>query len=384
MSALFDSVPAVIVLTGALVGLAAALPGLFLVLRGAAMLADAISHSVLLGIVLVWLASGATAGPLQLLGAALAGLATVWLVEALGASGLVRPDAAIGLVFPALFALGVLLVNLNARNLHLDADAVLLGQIGLVWLETLPVAGVEVPRAVATLAAVLALNAAFVAAFWKELKLAAFDPGLAQALGFRPALLGRALLVLTALTAVAAFEAVGAVLFVAFVIVPPAAALMLTDRLGAALGLAAALAVASAAAGYALAEAGDVSIAGSMAAAAGAGFAAAFLLAPGRGLVARRRQARRMRAETDARALVAHLLTHGGAEGRASAETEARALREHLMWPEARARAAILQGLDRALIRREGETLVLTAKGRAVAEETLAPHDRRAETGGAR
>ncbi len=376
MSALIDSVPATIVLTGALVGMAAALPGIFLVLRGAAMLADAISHAVVLGIVGVWLLTGATSGPLQLLGAALTGLLTVWLVEALTRTGLVASDAAIGLVFPALFALGVLLVNLNARNLHLDADAVLLGQIGLVWLDTLPVAGLEVPRAVLTLAAVLALNAGFVALFWKELKLATFDPGLAEALGFRPARLGRALLGLTSLTAVAAFEAVGAVLFVAFVIVPPATALLLTDRLATAVVLAAGVAVAAAAAGYGLAEAGDVSIAGSMAGVAGLAFAAAFLLAPGRGAIARQLQARAARRATDVRALVAHLLTHGGAEGRAGAETEVRALREHLMWSEARARAAILQGLDRALLRREGETLALTPKGRAVAEETLAPHAR--------
>jgi manganese/zinc/iron transport system permease protein len=374
VSLLFDSIPAMIVLTGALVGIAAALPGTFLVLRGSSMLADAISHAILLGIVGVWLLTGATGGPLQLVGAAAAGLACVWLVEGLTRSGLVRSDAAIGLVFPALFALGVLLVNLNARNLHLDADAVLLGQIGLVWIDTIPLAGVEVPRAVVTLAVVAAVNAAFVAAFWKELKLSSFDPGLAEALGFRPERLGRVLLVLTSLTAVAAFEAVGAVLFVAFVVVPPATALMLTDRLGRAVAGACALAVAAAAGGYGLAEAGDVSIAGSMAALAGAGFAAAFLLAPGRGVLARRLQARRVRADTDAHALVAHLLTHGGAEGRANAETEAQALRDHLMWTEARAREAILRGLDRALLLREGEVLALTSKGRAVAEETLAPH----------
>jgi manganese/zinc/iron transport system permease protein len=114
-----------IVATGALVGIAAALPGTFLVLRGSAMLTDAISHSILLGIFVVWWLSGATSGPLQLAGAALAGLAAVALIELVARSRLVRMDAAIGLVFPAFFALGVLLISLFARDVHLDEHAVL-------------------------------------------------------------------------------------------------------------------------------------------------------------------------------------------------------------------------------------------------------------------
>lgn len=373
MSALVQSIPAMIVLTGALVGLAAVLPGTFLVLRGSAMLADAVSHAIVLGIVLAWLATGAMSGPVQIVGAAAAGLACVWLAEALAASGLVRTDAAIGLAFPALFAAGVLLINLNARNLHLDADAVLLGQIGLVWIETVQIAGLAVPRAVVTLAAVLTLNAGFVALFWKELKLAAFDPGLAAALGFRPRLLDNALLALTAVTAVAAFEAVGAVLFVSFAIVPPATALLLSDRLGRVVGLAALAAVAAAVAGYAAAAAWDISIAGSMAAAAGMFLTAAALLAPGRGALAARQVARAAREDTDARALAAHLLTHAGDAG-ATEEVETRALSSHLMWDAARARRVILAGLDRGLIRREGDLLRLTGKGREVAAETRTPH----------
>jgi len=373
MSTLFASIPAMIVLTGALVGLAAVLPGTFLVLRGSAMLADAVSHAIVLGIIVTWLATGAMGGPLQIAGAAGAGLLCVWLAEALARSGLVKADAAIGLAFPAMFALGILLINLNARNLHLDADAVLLGQIGLVWIETVEVAGLAVPRAVLTLAGVLVLNAAFVAAFWKELTLSVFDPGLAAAFGFRPRLLGNALLALTAVTAVAGFEAVGAVLFVAFAIVPPATALLLSDRLGRALALAALLAVAAAVAGYGVAVAGDVSIAGAMACVAGAFLALAALLAPGQGLLAGRRAARAAAADTDARALAAHLLTHAG-DGGAEEEAEARALSDHLMWDGPRARRVILASLDRGLIARAGTRLRLTAKGRAVASETRAPH----------
>jgi manganese/zinc/iron transport system permease protein len=352
-----------IFLTGALVGLAAAPPGLFLVLRGTAMLTDALSHSIVLGIVLVWLLTGAVSGPVQLLGAALTGVATVALTGALQRTRLVAADAAIGLVFPAMFAAGVLLINLFARDVHVDADTVLLGEIALVWLETVTVAGVEVPVSVLTLACVLVVNLGFVALFWKELVLGSFDPALASALGLRPALLHQGLLVLTAVTAVAAFEAVGAILFIAFVVVPAAAALFLTERPARALGLAMALAVLAAGLGQGAAFRLDVSIGGMMAVAAGGLFALVLVVAPRRGVEA---------ADRDARALVAHLFTHEDTPEAATECTED-ALSAHLRWEPARGAAVILRGLDRGLIARDGAALALTPKGRAEAAAFLTP-----------
>lgn len=361
-----------IFLTGALVGAAAAPLGLFLVLRGTAMLTDAIGHSIVLGIVLVWMLTGATAGPVQLLGAALAGVATVLLTGVVQRSGLVASDAAIGLVFPALFAAGVLLINIYARDVHVDADTVLLGEIGLVWLETVDVAGVEVPVSVLTLAIVLAVNLAFVGALWKELKLGSFDPALAAALGLAPGLLTQGLLVLTSVTAVASFEAVGAILFIAFAIVPAACALFLTDRPGRALGVAVAVAVGAAALGQWLAFRLDVSIGGMMAVTAGAIFGLTLVVAPRRGVIARLLRRRAEAANRDARTLVAHLYTH---EDSADAATECgeAALSDHLHWPAERAAAVILHGLDRGLILRQGAMLALTPKGRAEAQAIFDP-----------
>lgn len=371
MSALFADIGLMIVLTGALVGTASSLVGLFLVLRGNAMLSDAVSHSIVLGIVLVWLATGQTAGPVQIVGAGLAGLVTVLLSDALARSRLVRDDAAIGLVFPALFALGVLLISIHARDLHLDVDAVLLGEIGFVWLDIVPVGGAEVPRAVLTLAAMTVVNGAFVALFWKELKLATFDPGLAAALGFAPGVLSMALLGLTSATAVAAFDAVGAILFVAFVIVPPATALLLTDRVGRALVLAVAVSVAASAAGYALALRWDVSIGGMMAVMTGVFFAAAFLLGPRHGLLAQRLRRRAQRDDVACRTLVMHLHSHH-ATAAAEEENTARALHDHLAWPRDKVRRTIHQALDRGMIRREDGLLAPTEKGRAVAMTAIA------------
>ncbi len=372
MSELLASVPFAIQATGALVGIAGALLGTFLVLRGDAMTTDAISHSILLGIVLVWMATGLTSGPLQIAGAALAGLATVLLVQLLVRTGRMKDDAAIGLVFPALFSVGVLLLNVYARDVHIDAHTVLLGEIGFVWLDTVPVAGFEVPRALLWMALVALVDAAFVAAFYKELKLATFDPALAAALGFAPAALGLALLGLTSATAVAAFDAVGVVLFLAFVIVPPSAAYLLTDALWRVLAYACGIAVASSVLGYAAAVRLDVSIGGSMALATGAFLAIALAFGPRHGLIARAIRRRGRRSSNENRALCVHLHHHED-DAEAEVENAVHALRAHLRWSDAHARAVVARSLDAGLIRRQGDRLLLTPKGRATAREITAP-----------
>ncbi|TVR82613.1 MAG: metal ABC transporter permease [Rhodospirillales bacterium] len=274
VAAFFDSIPAMILLTGVLVGAAAALPGVFLVLRGNAMLTDAISHSIVFGVIMVWLLTRELSGPVQLIGAGLTGVLTVALTEALTRTGLVRTDAAIGLVFSMLFAAGILLIAIFARQVHLHADTILLGEIGFVWMRTTPVMGIAVPVSVLMLGVVLVLNLAFVVLFWKELKLATFDPALAAALGFAPATLHYTLLTLTSVTAVAAFDAVGPVLFIAFVIVPPATALLMTRRLALIVPLAIALATLASVSGYVLADHWNVAIGGMMATMTGVLFVA--------------------------------------------------------------------------------------------------------------
>lgn len=374
IAAVFGSIPAMIVLTGVLAGASAALLGSFLVLRGNAMLTDAISHSIVFGIVVVWLVTGQVSGPVQLLGAALTGVLTVVLSELLARSQLVRMDAAIGLVFPALFATGVILISLNARTVHIDVNTVLLGEIGFVWLHTVGLFGVQVPVSVVTLGAVLLVNLAAVLALWKELKLATFDPGLAAALGFLPGVLHHGLLTLTSVTAVAAFDAVGAVLFIAFVTVPPATAYLLTRRLWLMVTLAVSLSASACVAGYGLAVWLDVSIGGMMACMTGAWFVLALLLAPERGLVSQALRWRRERLDHDCRTLVAHLFTHEGTPSMAE-ESTLRALVHHLRWPEPRARAAILRAHDRALIERRAGLLALRPKGRAEARSIFGRHD---------
>ncbi len=289
---------AIVILTGVLVAASCALVGSFLVLRKLSLVGDAISHTVLLGIVVGALIAGSVTGLPTLLGATVVGLLTVALVEAVTRSGLVKEDAAIGIVFPALFALGVVLVSRYAGNVHLDVEHVLYGEIAYAPFDTLEVGGVELgPRPLWTLGAIAALDLLFVLAFYKELKLASFDPGLAAALGLSPAVLHYALMGMVSLTTVGAFDAVGAILVVAFLIVPPATAYLLTDRLPVMLLLATGAGALSAVGGYALSRALDASIAGSMATVTGILFALAFLFSPSHGLVARAVRLARLRRE---------------------------------------------------------------------------------------
>ncbi|HEX5044685.1 MAG TPA: metal ABC transporter permease [Candidatus Polarisedimenticolaceae bacterium] len=284
-----------ILLVGSVVAASCAILGCFLVLRRMALLGDAISHAVLPGIVVAFLLTGSRAPLPMLLGAGALGLLTVFAVEVLTRTRRLAGDASIGVVFPALFSLGVLLISRYTAQVDLDLDCVLYGEIAYAPWDLWVVSGVSLgPRALWINGALLLLDLAFVGILWKELKLSTFDAELAAALGFSPVLLHYLLMTAVSMTVVGAFESVGAILVVALLVVPPATAFLLTDRLSTMVGLAAACGVLSTLLGYALARALDASIAGSMATAAGGLFLLALVLSPGHGLVTREWRRRRL------------------------------------------------------------------------------------------
>ncbi|HYE57256.1 MAG TPA: metal ABC transporter permease [Rhodothermales bacterium] len=354
-----------IIAVAIVVAVACALPGTYLVLRRMAMLSDAISHAVLPGLVVGFLLAGRVTSPLLMVGAALAGVATAALVEGVTRSGRVREDAAIGLVFPALFALGVVLIARFADRVHLDTDAVLLGELAFVPFDRLAAFGYDLgPRALWIGGGLLALNAAFVGLLRKELALTTFDDDHAATLGFRPALVQMALVVVVSITSVGAFDAVGSVLVVAFFAGPPATALFFARRLSTVLALAAGIAAACALVGYGLARVLDASIAGAMALVVGAAFAGAALFAPEKGLMARRRLLGRQRDTFAARTLAVHLSTH---EASPEAETECsrRHLTDHLHWTPAFATRAVERAVRDGWVQARGDRLYLTPQGHA-------------------
>jgi manganese/zinc/iron transport system permease protein len=277
----------IIILTAVLVAIPCALLGTLLVLRQMAMMGDAISHAVLPGIVVAFFISESLGSLTALVGAGVFGLLTAVLVEALRNTGRVKEDSSIGIVFTALFALGVFLVSKFAREVHLDLNHVLYGEIAFAPLNALLVGGLNLgPRSLWTLGIVTTLAVGLVLLLYKELKIATFDSGLAASLGLSPALVHYLLMGAVSITTVGAFDSVGAVLVVAFLIVPPASAYLLTERLSTMMALAVALGTGSAVVGYYLAAVMDVAIAGMMAVVAGGLFVLALLFSPSHGLVA--------------------------------------------------------------------------------------------------
>lgn len=354
------------------VAVACALPGCFLVLRRMALLSDAISHSILLGIVLAFFWVQDLASPVLILAAAATGVVTVALVEALHATRRVKEDAAIALVFPALFSAAVLLIARHAGDVHLDVDAVLLGELAFAPLRRFSWNGVDLgPRTLWVMGAILALNAAFVGLFYKELKLSTFDRGLSAALGFSPMLVQYAFMSTVSITAVGAFDAVGSILVVALMIAPPAAARLLTHRLPVLLLLAAGFGAASALLGFQVALLLDASIAGCMAVAAGGLFVGALLLAPDRGLVARLLVRRRQRVEFAGLMLSIHLLNHEGTP-RAPEENRLGHLPEHLRWSDDFALRVARHAEREGLLTRSADgRLDLTPLGREAARHLM-------------
>jgi manganese/zinc/iron transport system permease protein len=274
-----------ILLTGALVGVNCGLVGTFLVLRKMAMLSDAISHSVLLGIVGAYLVSHQLQGPSMLIGALIVGLLTAFFVQFLHQSG-VQADAAIGVVFTALFAVGVILISLFADRVHLDVEHALMGEIAFVPWDVLEINGMTLgPKAVWLLGFVLVVNLFVIIIGYKELKISSFDPEMAMTLGIPGLFIHYVLMGMLSLTTVASFDSVGAILVVAMLIVPSATAYLWTDRLSVMLVLSALFGVLSSFIGYIFAAWLNVSISGSMAAASGVLFTLTFFFSPKHGFI---------------------------------------------------------------------------------------------------
>ena len=276
-----------ILLTASLVGLSCGIIGVFLILRKTAMMADAISHTVLLGIVLAFIVTREVSGTAMLVGGILAGILTAFLVQWLY-SLQVQHDASIGIVFTTLFAIGVILIATSVGNAHLDVQHALMGEITFIPFHkiTLPIIG-AIPQATALLLFVFLIVLFCVVAFYKEWKIMSFDPALAASLGIPVLLMHYVFMGLVSVTTVASFDAVGAIMVVAMLITPAASAYLWTDKLSIMLVLSGGFGVLSAIIGYYIAAWIDTSISGSMAFATGMVFLVSFIFSPKHGIIAK-------------------------------------------------------------------------------------------------
>ncbi len=267
-----------VILTGILAAAACGLIGSFLVLRKNAMLGDAISHSVLPGLVLAFLITASRNVVPMILGAGAMGLLTAYLTETLDRTGRLYKDAALAIVFTLLFSVGVILVSVYAGQIDLDQECVLYGEIAYAPWDTFVIGGADYgPRPVWILGGVLLANLLFILLFYKQLKISSFDPEIARAVGVNERLWHYLLMTMVSLTVVAAFESVGAILVVAMLIIPGATAHLLTHRLPTLLILSVVIGIACAVGGFFAASWFDASIAGFMAVVGGIIFAVAAL-----------------------------------------------------------------------------------------------------------
>jgi len=272
--------------TAAVVSAGCAVVGSLLVVRRLSLLGDAISHAVLPGIVVAVLLGGRPGDLSVLVGATVAALVTVGLTRFFQQQGGLAEDAGTGVAFTTLFAIGVLLVTISGSRIDLDPGCILYGILELVPFDTIPLAGWEVPRAFVSAAAVLVVVSLGLMSTWRWQVFTAFDADAARAAGVPTTAVTVGLLAGVSLATVAGFEAVGAILVVAMLVVPAAAAERLALRLHHVLGLAVLLAMTGAVVGYLAAWHFNTSAAGMMAVVLGLEYVVAILIAPQDGLLA--------------------------------------------------------------------------------------------------
>lgn len=213
---------------------ATSLPGIFVVLRKQSMLVDGIGHAVFPGIVLGFFISRDLTSPVLVVGAALAGLIVVLGANALRRTRMISGDAPLGLVFPALFAVGVILASSSLTNVHLDTHVVLVGDLNLAAFDRLVVGGVDIgPRYLYVMLVILIINALFLGLLLPKLTVSTFDPEFATLIGVPMRTLNIAFMFLVSLTVTAAFHAAGALLVIALMVTPAATAHLVSQRMGA-------------------------------------------------------------------------------------------------------------------------------------------------------
>ncbi|HEY1174218.1 MAG TPA: metal ABC transporter permease [Verrucomicrobiae bacterium] len=278
-----------IALMGFFVATACGLVGNYLMMRRMALVGDAISHSVLPGIAIAFLLSKSRGTLAMFLGALVAGVVTTILIEVIHKKSRVKQDAAIGIAFTSLFAVGVIIISMFASQVDLDQECVLYGEIAFVPFGD-PVKLSEtfsVPLPVLRMGIVAVITLAFVVLFYKQLLVSSFDAGLATSLGINATFVHYALMCWLSIVVVSAFESVGAVLVVAMLILPGATAFMLSHRLPVIHALTVLVAALSSLLGVHLATWLNCSMAGAMVVMASFLFALAWVFSPLEGLLVR-------------------------------------------------------------------------------------------------
>lgn len=312
--------------------IACAILGVFLVLRRLSMVSDAISHSVLLGIVIGYFITKDIGSIYLIIGASLFGVLTTFCIELLIKSKRVSEDASVGIIFPLFFSIAVILITRYARNVHLDTDIVLIGEVILAPLHRVNFFGLGIPKALLQMSIVFLINITFITVFFTKLKISSFDPVYAMVEGIAGAALYYVFMALVSFTAVSAFESVGAILTIAFFISPAASAYLISKDLKITLLLSALFGIFNACIGYFLAVKFNVSMSGMCAAVSGMTFLITNIVYPG-GILTKVIRNIKNKNRFNRELLILHIGNHSGTE-EALGELGYATIMKHIGWSD--------------------------------------------------
>ena len=349
--------------------LACAVLGVFLVLRRLSMVSDAISHSVLLGIVIGYFVTKDIGSVLLIIGASLFGVLTTVCIELLIKSKRVTEDASVGIIFPLFFSIAVILITRYARNVHLDTEVVLIGEIILAPLHRINFLGISLPKALVQMSLVLLINAAFIAVFYRKLKISSFDPVYAGVAGIAGTGLYYVFMALVSFTAVSAFESVGAILAIAFFISPAASAYLISKDLKITIFLAAVYAVVNSCIGYFLAVKFNVSMSGMCAVVSGLTFMITIAVYPG-GIITKMIRYIKNKNRFSRELLILHIDNHTGKKN-ALGELGYSTIREHIAWSDRKLKNVLDKLIKKGYVYRAKERGVysLTETGKKLSDD---------------
>ena len=349
--------------------LACAVLGVFLVLRRLSMVSDAISHSVLLGIVIGYFVTKDIGSVLLIIGASLFGVLTTVCIELLIKSKRVTEDASVGIIFPLFFSIAVILITRYARNVHLDTEMVLIGEIILAPLHRINFLGLSLPKALVQMSFVLLINIVFIAVFFRKLKISSFDPVYAGVAGIAGAGLYYVFMALVSFTAVSAFESVGAILTISFFISPAASAYLISKDLKITILLAAVYALVNSCIGYFLAVKFNVSMSGMCALVSGLTFMITIAVYPG-GIITKIIRYIKNKNRFSRELLILHIDNHTGKKN-ALGELGYSTIREHIAWSDSKLKYVLDKLIKKGYVYRAKERGVysLTETGKKLSDD---------------
>lgn len=345
--------------------LACSMIGVFLVLRNLAMVSDAIAHSILLGIVLAFFITHDLSSPLLIIGAGVFGVLTVFCIDMFMRSKLIKEDSAVGIVFPLFFSLAVILISKYARNVHIDTDMVLMGEVIYAPLNRVSFLGFDLPKAVVYMGIMLIVNLIFIFIFYKELKITTFDKDYAVLAGFSLPIIYYILMTLVSVTSVVAFDSVGAILVISFLITPCASAYLITDELKKTFIFTAVYALINSVIGYYLSIYFNVSMSGMCATVAGINFFLTFLFNPN-GVITSIALRKNKKLEFQRELLIIHLGNH--LDGDYKAEHGFESIYLHLNWNKQQLEMHIKYLIDKGVVKEDnsGKYYYLTEEGEKI------------------